>query len=502
MTRTVSHDELDLLVSGGHGDPHAVLGAHPHEGGVTVRVLRPLASSVEIRHGDDVTPLEHEYGGVWVGELPGTDVPDYRVTVTYDGGPWTYDDPYRYLPTLGEVDLHLINEGRHEKLWTVLGAHVRTFESGVTGTSFAVWAPSARGVADHRRLQRLGRPRAPDAPDGHLRGLGAVRPRRRRGHPLQVHAARRRRRLAREGRPAGLRHRGRRPATSSVVSESSYTWGDEEWLAAARGDRRARTPRCRSTRCTSARGGAGSTTRRSPTSWSGTSSHLGFTHVEFLPVMEHPFGGSWGYQVTSYFAPTARFGDPDGLRYLIDRLHQAGIGVILDWVPAHFPKDDFALARFDGTPLYEHPDPSRGEHPDWGTLRLQLRPPRGPQLPGRQRALLARGVPRRRDPGGRGRLDDLPRLLPRAGPVEPQRARRPREPRGGPVRPGDDLGDPAAGARRLRDRRGVHRLAGGHQAHHRGRARVRLQVEHGLDARLARLHRRTTRSTGATTTSR
>ena len=146
MTRSVSHDELDLLVSGGHGDPHAVLGAHPHEGGVTVRILRPLATSVEIRHGDDVTALTHEHEGVWVGELPGTDVPDYRVTVTYDGGPWTYDDPYRYLPTLGEVDLHLINEGRHEKLWTVLGAHVRTFESGVTGTSFAVWAPSARGV--------------------------------------------------------------------------------------------------------------------------------------------------------------------------------------------------------------------------------------------------------------------------------------------------------------------------------------------------------------------
>ena len=365
MTRSVSHDELDLLVSGGHGDPHAVLGAHPHEGGVTVRVLRPLATSVEIRHGDDVTALTHEYEGVWVGELPGTDVPDYRVTVTYDGGPWTYDDPYRYLPTLGEVDLHLINEGRHEKLWTVLGAHVRTFESGVTGTSFAVWAPSARGVRiigdfnswDGRLhpMRQLGTSGVwelfvPDVGKGtryKFALLGKDGVWREKADPLAQ---------ATEVPPA----------TSSVVSESAYTWDDEEWLA-----RRAAT-----------------TVTDSPMSvyevhlgsWRrgldyaqiadqlvGHVSHLGFTHVEFLPVMEHPYGGSWGYQVTSYFAPTARFGDPDGLRLLIDRLHQAGIGVILDWVPAHFPKDEFALARFDGTPLYEHPDPSLGEHPDWGT---------------------------------------------------------------------------------------------------------------------------------------
>ena len=140
----------------------------------------------------------------------------------------------------------------------------------------------------------------------------------------------------------------------------------------ARGDRAGRrASRCRPTRCTSGRGASSDgrplTYRELADELVPYLTDLGFTHVEFLPVMEHPFGGSWGYQVTSYFAPTARFGDPDDFRHLVDRLHQAGIGVIVDWVPAHFPKDELALARFDGTPLYEHPNPSRGEHPDWGT---------------------------------------------------------------------------------------------------------------------------------------
>ena len=158
---------------------------------------------------------------------------------------------------------------------------------------------------------------------------------------------------------------------------------------------------------------------------------MGFTHVELLPVMEHPFGGSWGYQVTSYYAPTARFGDPDGFRRLVDRLHNAGIGVIVDWVPAHFPKDEFALARFDGTPLYEDPNPQPRRAPRLGHLRVQLRPQGGAQLPGRQRALLARGVPHRRHPRRRRGLDALPRLLPRGGRVAAERPRWPREPRGG-----------------------------------------------------------------------
>jgi 1,4-alpha-glucan branching enzyme len=139
--------ELDLIVRGEHGHPHAVLGPHTHGGGVTVRALKPLARRVAVRYGSgEEVELTHEHEGIWVGVLPVADVPDYRLAVSYDGEPYEVDDPYRFLPTLGEMDLHLINEGRHEQLWDVLGAHVRHYAGGVSGTSFAVWAPSARGI--------------------------------------------------------------------------------------------------------------------------------------------------------------------------------------------------------------------------------------------------------------------------------------------------------------------------------------------------------------------
>ncbi len=158
------------------------------------------------------------------------------------------------------------------------------------------------------------------------------------------------------------------PATASVVTESDYRWADDDWMTERARTTPRRRPHVASTSCTSARGARVSATATLADQLIDYVTELGFTHVEFLPLAEHPFGGSWGYQVTGYYAPTSRFGSPDDLRYLIDRLHQAGIGVIMDWVPGHFPKDAFALARFDGEPLYEHPDPRRGEHQDWGTL--------------------------------------------------------------------------------------------------------------------------------------
>ncbi len=368
---SVPTDELDLIVRGEHGHPHAVLGPHPHGGAVTVRALKPLAQRVAVRHDGNEVELTHEHEGIWVGVVPVAEVPDYRLVVTYDGEPFEIDDPYRFLPTLGEVDLHLINEGRHEQLWEVLGAHVEHYEGGVSGTSFAVWAPHARGIRlkasfnnwDGREhpMRQLGTSGVwelfvPDIGSGtgyKFSILGADGQWREKADPMAFHTE-------------------VPPATSSVVFESSYTWGDDRWMA----DRAGRQPHAEAMSVYEMHlgswkkhhGGGTYTYQEVADSLVDYVTDLGFTHVEFMPVMEHPFGGSWGYQVTSYFAPTARFGDPDGFRYLVDRLHQAGVGVLVDWVPAHFPKDEFALARFDGTPLYEDPNPSRGEHPDWGTL--------------------------------------------------------------------------------------------------------------------------------------
>jgi 1,4-alpha-glucan branching enzyme len=368
-TSVIPEETLAMLVEGRHGDPHSVLGAHPHSGGVTVRTLKPLAERVAVVVGEERTAAEHVGHGVWEVPLRGAEVPDYRLEVAYgDGVPHVVDDAYRYLPTIGDMDLHLINEGRHEQLWQVLGAHVRRYEGPfgtVSGTSFAVWAPSARGVRvkgdfnswDGREhpMRQMGVSGVwelfvPDAGNGttyKFSVLGADGVWRDKADPM-------------------ARRTETPPATGSVVHDSTYEWRDQEWLARrAAADATAEPMSAYEVHLGSWREGLGY--RELATELVDYVREHGFTHVELLPVMEHPFGGSWGYQVTSYFAASARFGDPDELRHLIDELHRAGIGVILDWVPAHFPKDEFALARFDGTPLYEHPDPRLGEHPEWGT---------------------------------------------------------------------------------------------------------------------------------------
>jgi 1,4-alpha-glucan branching enzyme len=363
-------DEIGELIGGSHREPHRILGAHPTSDGVVVRTLRPDAASVTVIAGESRVDLEREHdAGLFVGRLPGSAVPDYRLEVTYESGTYTVDEPYRFLPTLGEVDLHLIGEGRHEELWKVLGAHVRTYDSPggpITGTSFAVWAPNARGVrvagdfnwwnGSALPMRSLGTGGVwelfvPDVGDGALykyEVLGVDSVWRQKTDPLAF----------RMEVP---------PAQASVVSTSRYEWGDTQWMT----ERPNRKPHAEPMSVYEVHLGSwrlGLGYRELAEQLVDYVLETGFTHVELLPVAEHPFGGSWGYQVSGYYAPTARFGSPDDFRYLVDRLHQAGIGVIVDWVPAHFPKDEFALARFDGTPLYEHADPRRGEQPDWGTL--------------------------------------------------------------------------------------------------------------------------------------
>ncbi|HEV3069237.1 MAG TPA: 1,4-alpha-glucan branching protein GlgB [Streptosporangiaceae bacterium] len=376
----VHPSEIDRIVAGLHHDPHSVLGAHPGPDGVTVRELMPLAAAVTVVLADGRRfPLDHLHQGVFGGTLPLAEVPDYRIAVTYPGPepgstmPETVvDSPYRFLPTLGATDLHLIGEGRHEELWRVLGAHVREFGAEgagfgkVTGTALAVWAPNARGVraiGDFNHWDGRGHPMRSLGGSGiwelFVPGVGD-------GTHYKFDICAPDGRWRRKADPMASRAE-RPPATASIVFTSGYNWGDEEWLTArGRGERTREPVSVYEVHLGSWRPGL--SYRELAEELTAYVTEMGFTHVEFLPVAEHPFGGSWGYQVTSYYAPTARFGSPDDYRYLVDRLHQAGIGVIVDWVPAHFPKDDWALARFDGTPLYEHADPQRGEQPDWGTL--------------------------------------------------------------------------------------------------------------------------------------
>jgi 1,4-alpha-glucan branching enzyme len=265
---------------------------------------------------------------------------------------------------LGELDLHLLGEGRHERLWERLGAHL--LEGDGAGARFAVWAPNARAVSvvgDWNDWNEGAEPLEPQGSSGVWAGV-ATKAREGQAYKLAVRGADGQTRLKAD--PLAFRAE-EPPRTASVLYRSRYVWNDGEWLA-----RRAATnPLTAPFSVYEVHAGSW----RQGLGWRDLADELaehvvetGFTHVELMPVMQHPFGPSWGYQVTGYFAPQATLGEPDDLRAFVDALHGRGIGVVLDWVPAHFPRDDWALQRFDGTALYEHADPRRGSHPDWGTL--------------------------------------------------------------------------------------------------------------------------------------
>jgi len=363
------NEEIERLVRGEHHEPHRLLGAHPDAGQVRVRAWRPDARQVSVLTDGGRAVLERVHpAGLFEGTLASAGdgrLPAYRLEVSDGERVVEVEDPYRFPPTLGELDQHLIAEGRHQRLWERLGARPLVLD-GVAGTAFAVWAPNARSVrvvGDFNRWDGRMHPMRTLGASGiwelFVPGVGA-------GDKYKYEVLGADGALVLKADPLARRTE-RPPATASVVEASDYQWDDDEWMR-RRGERQSVTSRISIYELHLGSWRQGKSYRELAEELPAYVAELGFTHVELMPLAEHPFDGSWGYQVTSYFAPTARFGPPDDLRLLVDRLHQRGIGVLMDWVPAHFPKDIWALARFDGTALYEHADPRRGEHPDWGSL--------------------------------------------------------------------------------------------------------------------------------------
>jgi 1,4-alpha-glucan branching enzyme len=366
------------LLEGRLTDPFAVLGPHRTQEGLVVRAFLPGAQGVEVVARADGRPLgtlQDAGHGLHAGVLA-EDVP-YRLRVTWPGGVHESEDPYAFGLVLGDLDLHLFSEGSHWELARRMGAHLTAMD-GAPGVAFSVWAPNARRVSvvgdfngwDGRRHPMRLR---------HAAGVWELFvPRIGPGEHYKYEIMGADGRLSQRADPLA-RATEAPPATASVVArELEHDWSDQAWMAAraaAQGpDRPVAIYEVHAASWLRPHGQPGAIL-----DWDGLAerlpayaAELGFTHVELLPIMEHPFGGSWGYQPLSMFAPSARFGPPEGFARFVDACHRRGLGVILDWAPAHFPNDPHGLCRFDGTALYEHADPREGEHPDWGTLVYNL----------------------------------------------------------------------------------------------------------------------------------
>jgi 1,4-alpha-glucan branching enzyme len=367
------------LLEGRLADPFALLGPHSEADAVTLRTFQPGAKAVAVvarEGGDELANLDEGAPGLFTGRIP-ADVP-YVLRITWpEGIIQETEDPYSFGTVLGDLDLHLFNEGRHWDLGRVFGAQPRLLD-GIPGVAFAVWAPNARRVSVIGDFNNWDGRRHPMR----LRhGAGVWElfvPRLTGGARYKYEIVGADGSLVEKADPMA-RATERPPATASVVTGSpDYRWTDSDWM-----EERARRQRPDAP-ISIYEVHAGSWLR--PTEdpegvlgWRALAERLvpyvaemGFTHVELMPIMEHPFGGSWGYQPLSQFAPSARFGTPEGFAAFVDTCHRSGIGVILDWVPAHFPSDPHGLAHFDGTHLYEHADPREGFHQDWNTLIYNL----------------------------------------------------------------------------------------------------------------------------------
>jgi len=374
-THSLTTDDYDLksLQQGSHHDPFVVLGCHPRDDHWVVRVWLPTATSASLEGGIALQPLNDS--GLFIATLSAEQkqllpIHFWVEWVEASGQVNRMISPYTFLPQVGELDLHLFAEGRHWNLYDILGANPRQVD-GIDGVQFAVWAPSAERVSVV----------------GDFNGWNGLRhPMRSRGRSgvweLFIPGLQQNDRYKFEIRTMYngycvmkadpyARAMEMRPRTASIVYGSNHDWKDDDWMAARRQYDWQHRPI--------------SMYEVHLGSWQRSDDHqflnyrelahrlvdyvlwMGYTHINLLPISEHPLDESWGYQTSAYYAPTHRFGDPDDFRYFIDHCHQHGIGVFLDWVPAHFPKDGFALARFDGTALYEHADPRQGEHKEWGT---------------------------------------------------------------------------------------------------------------------------------------
>ncbi|WP_405222637.1 1,4-alpha-glucan branching protein GlgB [Lentisalinibacter sediminis] len=378
MNRRTETDRLlagmAAVADGRYHDPFSLLGVHRVGNLRVVRTLQPQAREVELidAEGGHLATMERVHpSGLFTAPLPARKR-RYRLRITtHESESYEIEDPYRFPTTLGEMDLYLLGEGSDRKIYEKLGAQLREID-GAAGTRFAVWAPNASRVSvvgdfngwDGRRHMMRLHP-ANGIWEVFVPGVGQ-------GTRYKYEL------LDRDGRLLPLktdpfaRYHEPPPGNAGIVYRSGYDWQDDAWMGT-----RSMTPDLAAPLAIY-EVHLGSWRRRADGSYLGYReladeliryvTDMGFTHIEFLPVTEHPFDGSWGYQPIGLFAPTQRFGEPDDFRYLVDRCHAAGIGVIVDWVPAHFPKDEHGLRRFDGTALYEHEDPRKGEHADWGTL--------------------------------------------------------------------------------------------------------------------------------------
>jgi 1,4-alpha-glucan branching enzyme len=369
--------EMEAIIGGYHGDAFSVLGPHPinrykQPGGWTIHAFLPQARSANVLYDSVAVPMKKIHPkGLYTAGLT-SEHPDYRIEIEHwHGGTSVIEDPYRFPPIISEFDLHLHGEGTLQEAWHTFGAHLAEIE-GIAGVRFAVWAPNAEFVSvigafndwDIRRHPMRLRTGGvweifiPGAKPGDAYKY-LVRSRHF-GHEQQ------------KADPFGFQSEVTPKSASIVCDLATYEWGDEEWMT-SRAQRQwlkepvsiyelhleswMRLPNRDSL-----------SYRQLAVNLVEYVKRMGYTHIELMPIQEYPFSGSWGYQVTGYFAPTSRFGTPQDFMFLIDACHRAGIAVIIDWVPAHFPKDAHGLAWFDGSALYEHADPRQGEHLDWGTL--------------------------------------------------------------------------------------------------------------------------------------